>query len=91
MQLCILVRLQLTADSQVTQLCSEANLLLVAETVLLSRLQLAGAVTASAYLSLMTVLALLSRLQLMKVSHSFSAATYLFPMTVLVSYQAGCS
>ena len=31
-----------------------------------------------------------SRLQLMKVSHSFPAATYLLPVTVMVLYQAGC-
>lgn len=55
MQLCVpgtcdsdVSRAQLTADPQdtVTQLCSEAFLILVPETVLLSRLQLAGAVTA---------------------------------------------
>ncbi len=89
----LLSRLQLTTDSQdtVTQLCSEANLLLVPETVLLSRLQLAGAVTAFAYLLLVTVLALLSRLQLITVSHSFPAAASLLLVTMMVLHQAGRS
>jgi len=63
----LLSRLQLTAESQdtVLQLCSKAYLLPVPETLLLSRLQLAGAVTAFAYLLLETVMVLPSRMQLM--------------------------
>ena len=53
------------------------------ETVLLSSLQLTGAVT-YLFLLLVTMMVSPSRWQLMKASHSFSAATYLLPMTVMV-------